>query len=128
MIETAATRARHVRNHAVHNLAAFFVGVEILIKKEPQKASALGNPNGINALHWRGSLRIIFQKRKKIPDCYQPYSHHGGIFAAIHHFINLAGNETGVYMDEMWIGREFPIYHMGKTPIAARNLCAGCSW
>src|SRR6185437_14576366 len=66
MIEASATRASYVRDHAIHHLPALLIGIEVLIKKMPQKAPTLRNSYGVHAFHRRRSLRIMFQVRKKI--------------------------------------------------------------
>src|ERR1051325_2531916 len=96
MVEASPTRAADMGNYAVHHLAALFVSVEVLVNKVPQKASALRDSHSANALHPRGSLRIVFQIGKKIAHRSQPYAHHHRILCGIHNLVNLAGQESAV--------------------------------
>ena len=66
MIETASAGSGNVSDSSVHYLPALFVGVEILIEKMAEKAPALRDSDGINAMNRRGGLRIVFQVREEI--------------------------------------------------------------
>ena len=103
MIEASASRPGYVRDHAIHHLTALLVGVEVLVKKVPQKASALRNSDGINTFHRRRRLRIVFQIGKKIAHRRQPHTNNCRILGCVHQFVNPAGNESGVQMHVMRI-------------------------
>src|SRR5579871_1818448 len=124
MIEASTSRARHMCDHAVKYLAAFFIGVKILVDKVPQKAPALRNSYGVSALYRRGRMRIVFQVRKKIANRCQPHAHHCWILAAIDHFVYFAWDKSSIEMDEMRIGCQLASDHVSKAPIVTRNLCA----
>src|SRR4029077_12807273 len=110
MIEAAPSRSRHMRDHPIHYLATLLVGVEILVKKMAEKASALRDPNGISALDRGSSLRIVFQIGKKITHCRQPDAHRPRVLRRVNQFVNLAGNNPAIEMDIMRISRELALH------------------
>src|SRR5262249_935011 len=56
VVETAATRTGHVRQHAVERDPAIFVGIEAVVEKVSQEASVLRDAFSVNTLN--GSDRV----------------------------------------------------------------------
>src|SRR5580704_15141210 len=104
MIETATACSADMGDHAVHHHMALLVGVEVLVKKMPQKTPALRNADRVNALHGSGCLRIIFEKGKKIAHRRESKPDNDGILCFVNDFVNLASLKSAVEMNEVSVG------------------------
>src|SRR5258707_11067404 len=109
MVKAATASACHVRDHAVHYLTAFFVGIEILIKIVPEIASALRDADGIHAFYRSDGLRIVLEAGKEVANGGESHSCDRRIFCDIDNLVNLSWFKASVEMDVMRIIGEFAL-------------------
>src|SRR5262245_61299719 len=124
MVEAAAPRPRDVGDHPIQNLAALFVGIEVLINEVPQKPPALRDPDSIGALNRRNRLRIVLEIREKISHTRQAESHDYWILRGVNEFVDLAGGEAVVEMYEMRIRCELARNVAAEAPFLTTNCLA----
>src|ERR1700676_2212254 len=86
-----------------------------------EKAPALRDSDGIDAMHGRSGLRIVFQIGKKIAHSREAEPSHDGVFCSVYDLIYFPGLKSAVQMNEMRIGHKFAVHGVSKTPLVARN-------